>query len=229
LPEVLVRLGSGSGAGSAAKIRSQLPFGVRAAIRGVVPAPLRRRLQKAAGSLPDPLTSPATRAVVLPSDINGYIRLNIKGREPCGALEPGADAEAELTAIRRALLELVDPASGERIVAQAVTAEEAFGHDRHADLPDLMVSFRQDIGALDSCMSERVGLVKVPVRVVNRSGDHTSESRLWLAGNGLRPGAATAGASSLDVAPTILSLLGVPIPPGLDGRSLAEPSGAGPL
>jgi predicted AlkP superfamily phosphohydrolase/phosphomutase len=222
LPEVLVRLGSGSGAGSAAKIRSRLPVGVRAAIRSSVPAPLRHRLQEAAGSLPVPLASYATRAVAVPGDINGYIRLNLKGREPCGSLEPGAEAEAEIAAIRRALLELEHPASRKLVVKHAVTAEEAFGPGGHPDLPDLMVSFRQDLGTLDACVSERIGLVKVPFRVVNRTGDHTGEARLWLAGNGLRPVVATGNASSLDVAPTILSLLDVPIPPELDGRSLVE-------
>lgn len=226
LPEVLVRLGAGSGAGSAAKIRSRLPVGVRSAVRKLVPSQLRRRLQEAAGSLPVPLESSATRAIALPADINGYIRLNVKGREPCGSLEPGAEAEAELSDIRRALLELEDPASGERVVRQVVTAEEAFGPDRHPDLPDLMVSFRQDLGTLEACVSERVGLVKESARVVNRTGDHTSEARLWLAGNGLRPAVKTGNASSLDVAPTILSLLDVPIPPELDGRSLVQPARA---
>jgi predicted AlkP superfamily phosphohydrolase/phosphomutase len=226
LPEVLVRLGAGSGAGSAAKIRSRLPVGVRDTVRKLVPPALRRRLQEAAGSLPAPLASSATRAIALPSDSGGYIRLNLKGREPFGALEPGAEAEAELTDIRRALLELEDPASGERIVTHAVTAEEAFGPDRHADLPDLMVGFREDLGTLNACVSERVGLVKVPFRVANRSGDHTSEARLWLAGNGLPAAATTGCAHALDVAPTILSLLDVPIPDELDGRSLVEPARA---
>jgi predicted AlkP superfamily phosphohydrolase/phosphomutase len=228
LPEVLVRIGAGSGAGSAAQLRSRLPVGVRSTIRKLVPAPLRRRLQEAAGSLPVPLASSATRAVALPSDISGYIRLNLKGREPFGSIEPGTDAHAELSEIRQALLELKDPASGELIVTKVETADEAFGPDRHPDVPDLMVSFRQDIGKLDACVSERIGLVKVPFRVVNRSGDHTMEARLWLAGNGIAaaPATGTRTATSLDVVPTILSLLGVPIPPELDGRSVVEPASA---
>jgi predicted AlkP superfamily phosphohydrolase/phosphomutase len=224
LPEVLVRLGAGSGSGSAAKIRSTLPVGVRGVVRKLGPGHLRGRLQKAAGSLPAPLTSSATRAVVLPGDINGYIRLNVKGREPHGALEPGAEADAEIADIRQALLELADPASGERIVHHVVTAEEAFGPDRHQDLPDLMVAFRQDLGTIDACVSERVGLLKVPFKIVNWSGDHTSEARLWLAGNGLPRRPEPGSAHALDVAPTILALLDVPIPTELDGRSLVAAS-----
>lgn len=187
-----------------------------------MPAPLRRNLQRAAGSLPAPLASPSTKAVALPADVNGYVRLNLEDREPNGSVEQGAEAEAELAELRRALLELEDPATGERIVTGVVSAEEAFGPDRHPDVPDLMVSFRPDLGPLDACVSERVGLVNVPYRIANRNGDHTGEARLWLVGNGIQGGNAKDRAHALDVAPTILSLLGVPIPHDLDGSSLVE-------
>ena len=220
LAEVLVRLGAGSGRGSLATVRSRLPLGLRSAIRTLVPSPMRRRLQEAAGSLPAPLASAATRAVALPSDVNGYVRLNLRGREPNGSVEPGPEADRELADIRTALLELTDPASGEKIVGGVVSADEAFGRDRHPDIPDLMVSFRTDLGPLESCVSERVGLVRVPVRIAHRSGDHTGEARLWLARDGALPGSGVVRANALDVAPTILALLGVAIPSELDGRAL---------
>lgn len=221
LPEVLVRLGVGSGKGSVATVRSRLPLGVRSTIRKLVPGPLRMRLQKAAGSLPDPLASPATRAVALPSDVNGCVRLNLRGREPNGSVESGAEAESLLTELRRALLELEHPESGEPIVAGVVTADEAFGPDRHPDIPDLMVRFRTDLGVLDACVSERVGLVKVPIRIAHRTGEHTGDARLWLVGDGIAGGEMQL-AHALDVAPTILALLGVPVPSHLDGRPLVE-------
>lgn len=220
LPEVLVRLGVGSGKGRAAEVRSRLPLGIRRTARRLVPGPLRSRLQQAAGSLPAPLMSPLTKAVALPADINGYLRLNVRGREPHGSIEPGAETEAELENLRSALLELRDPASGERIVSGIVSADEAFGADRHPDVPDLMVSFRTDLGPLDACVSDRVGLVKVPVRIAHRNGDHTGEARLWLAGPGIAKDERLVQAHALDVAPTVLALLGVQTPDGLDGRAL---------
>jgi predicted AlkP superfamily phosphohydrolase/phosphomutase len=218
MEEVLVRIGSASGSGPAAQLRSRLPPGLRRTIRKLTPSPLRRRLQHAAGSLPTPLESAATRAVALPADVNGFIRLNLQGREPNGVITPGAEADAELSKIREALLELEDPASGERLVVEVVSAEEAFGLDRHLDVPDLMVRFRTDLGRIDSCVSERLGRVTVPHRVAKRSGDHTGEARLWIAGEGIEPTNTPSRAHALDVAPTILSLLDIPIPPDLDGQ-----------
>lgn len=227
LPEVLVRLGAGSGAGVAASVRSRLPLGVRSALRRLVPGGIRHRLQTAAGSLPAPLGTPATRAAAFPADINGYVRLNLRGRDPYGSVEPGAEADKELRELREAFLELEHPDSGERIVAHVLTAEEAFGSEHHPDVPDLMVSFRTDLGTLDHCVSDRVGHVRVPVRIANRSGDHTRDARLWLAGGGIEPLPTEASAHALDVAPTILTLLGVPVAAGLDGGSLVQRDGEG--
>ena len=220
LDEVLVRLGAGSGKGSAAQIRSRLPPGARGAIRRLTPAPLRRRLQRAAGSLETPLEAPATRAIALPGDVNGFIRLNLRGREPNGAVEPGPEAAAELAHLRAAMLELKDPATGEPLVTEVLSAEEAFGPDHHRDVPDLIVRFRDDLGIIESCVSERVGRVSAPHRVAKRTGDHTWRSRLWVVGEGIEPRTNAVRAHALDVGPTVLSLLDVPIPANLEGRPI---------
>jgi predicted AlkP superfamily phosphohydrolase/phosphomutase len=224
VPEVLVRLGMGSGHGVSANVRSRLPIGVRSVLRRVVPGRVRKTLQTAAGSLPRPLESSQTRAVALDGDRVSWIRLNLRGREPHGAIEPGAEAEALIEELRRELLALEDPESGERIVAAAGTAAEVFGPDHHPDIPDLMVSFRTDLGRIEACRSERVGVVRVPYRTpAQRSGAHPSDpSRLWMIGDG-RP-ASTSEGSVLDLAPTVLALLDVPLPSWLDGRPLVAGS-----
>lgn len=53
-----------------------------------------------------------------------------------------------------------------------------------------------------------------------RTGDHVPGSRLWATGRGFAPGAVIDGANVLDVAPTVLDLLAVPVPASVDGRSL---------
>ena len=224
LPELLVRLGAGSGRGRVASFRSRLPTGVRAALRRVVPGRSRERLQQVAGSLPWPLESSSTRAIAVPNNRVGAIRLNVRGREPHGCIEPGAEADSVLAELRNALLELEDPASGEKVVHHVVTAEEAFGvEERHPDVPDLMVVFRTDLGKIESCRSKRVGLLTTRVEKKNtpRTGDHTVESRLFAIGPDIpRGGQLPADSNVLDIAPTVLGLLDVPVPDSLDGRQL---------
>ena len=58
------------------------------------------------------------------------------------------------------------------------------------------------------------------VEIRQRFGDHTTETRLWAMGQGIPQGMCRRGGNVLDLAPTILDLLGVPSPAHTDGKSL---------
>jgi predicted AlkP superfamily phosphohydrolase/phosphomutase len=172
------------------------------------------------GTPVDGLQSSTAKAVTVLNNRVGAIRLNLRGREPRGCVEPGAEADAVLAAIREELERLEHRPSGERMVKRVVTAQEIFGRDRHPDVPDLMVVFRTDLGQLEACWSPRFGLIKRPLFTPKkpRTGDHTTESRLWLSGPGASVGEGRA--SSRDLAPTVLAALRVPVPPAMAGQSL---------
>ena len=133
--------------------------------------------------------------------------------------------------IRTALHGLRDPASGEPIVVRTMIPDELFGADHDPDLPDIMVQFRDDLGPLEACHSPRVGLVERqlfprerradgwPVNL-KRTGDHAPQSSLWIRGPGVAGIGAMGDGRAIDVAPTILDLLGVPVPNTMDGASL---------
>jgi predicted AlkP superfamily phosphohydrolase/phosphomutase len=180
-----------------------------------------KRVQAKFGALHAPLTNSDVRAAAVPNNRCGAIRLNIKGREPRGEVAPGNEAVALMEDIRAVLLELRDPASGDAIVEEVITAREAFGADHHPDVPDLMVVFRNDLGVIEACSSPRFGRVEVPLyhRVLPRTGDHTVRSCLWIAGQGITPGSAGTG-NVLDLAPTVLARLGLSAVDGMDGRPL---------
>ncbi len=228
LPEVLVRLGMSSDEGRAGRsllrdfqgrVRDRIPKRWVPAVQKLGRNPLLRWIQEPVGGLVYPLQSPKTRAAALPNNRVGAIRLNLCGREPLGCVEPGREADALLDELREELLALQQPESGEPIVKRVATAREAFGVDHHPDIPDLLVVFRNDLGELSGCRSARVGTVRVPVRNarIPRSGDHTARSRLWAMGSGIPPGSRLRTGHSLDLAPTVLRHLGVPLPPWLDG------------
>ena len=181
------------------------------------------RLQAQAGCLLAPLESPGTLAVALRNNRCGAIRINLQGREPFGAVAPGAEAQALIENLRRELLALRQPGSNELIITRVVTAEEEFGRDHHQDVPDLMVTFRTDLGYLEDCVSESVGHVHAPVYHPHlpRTGDHTVESRLWIRGPGIPAGNRLEDANVLDIAPTVLRLLGIHVPANINGRPLA--------
>lgn len=230
LPEVLVRLGLASGSMGRVGTRLRelkryvtfLPRPLKAPLKAVMRSRALQGPVGAAGCLVDPFATPKTRAAFVNNNRCGAIRLNVRGREPFGAVEPGAEAEGILMMLKRELLALRDPKSREPIVVRAFTAEEAFGPDRHPDVPDLMCVFRTDLGMIEDCESTAVGRVHVPVyhRYAPRGGDHFPRSRLWVSGAGVDVDGHLHEGHVLDIAPTVLETLSVPLPAWLDGRPL---------
>ncbi len=234
LPEVLARLGYGSGgAGHAGRVLRRarrcvtfLPRPAKAVIKRFVRHRALAAPVAAVGCLVDPFASAQTRAAFVNNNRCGAIRLNLAGREPHGSVQPGAEARTLIAALRRELTDLRDPASGQPIVAETFTPTERYGPDHHPDLPDLIVVFRTDLGMLEACESPRTGRVAVPAYHPHapRTGDHTPHSRLWVSGAGVTrpaPGEPVGHGHVCDIAATVLHLLDVPAPKHADGKVLA--------
>lgn len=235
LPEVLARLGMSSGDARRGRWLRDLQHTAkhwvprrhwerlgRAVVENGAARAWLRPLQRGQGAMFFPLESPETRAVYVPNNTIGAIRLNLRGREPSGRVAPGAEADALVDELRRELLALRQPSSGEPIVSGVVTADEVFGPAHHPDVPDLIVRFRQDLGLLDCCESPRVGRVHVPVgsRWGRRTGDHSPRSAVWITGPAFPARSHLEAGSLLDIAPTLLATLGCERPPWLDGAPL---------
>jgi predicted AlkP superfamily phosphohydrolase/phosphomutase len=222
IPDVLVRLGYGSEHRRAVEARSRLSPRARRLVRAVLPRRAVRSLQAHVGQGADPLRSPSTRAAALDGDRCSWIRLNLRGREPHGSVEPGAEADEILQDIRAELLRLEQPETGQRIVTQVQDAAEAFGQHHHPDVPDLIVSFRPDLGVLEACRSDRAGLVRIPYEPpARRTGAHPPvPSRLWIGGSGIPAPAPSGDGRAVDLAATILARLDVPRPDWIEGEPL---------
>ncbi|MEN8133870.1 MAG: alkaline phosphatase family protein [Pseudomonadota bacterium] len=230
LPEFLERMGMGSGGPDSLTNRLRrlhnttryLPWSVKQLLRPALRFSALRRLQRSIGASLDPLESSSTRAAAVQNNRVGAIRLNLKGREPFGRVNPGAEARGVVEEIRTALFELEQHQGGEKIVLQALAAEEAFGGHYHPDVPDILVVFRRDLGPLETCWSRRVGHVQAKINSPGypRTGDHSNETHLWATGPGIEKGGQISGGNVLDIAPTILAALQIPIPAAIDGSPL---------
>jgi predicted AlkP superfamily phosphohydrolase/phosphomutase len=222
LPEVLVRLGYASGHGVTSTVRGRMPPGVKRALKFVLRGGARKRLQRAAGSLPRPLESPETRAIAVKNGRCGAIRLNLKGRDPFGAIEPGAEYDAACAELIEEISKLEHADTGAPAVREVVRTDTVYGPELHANIPDLVVRFDGSSGPIHAVRSSRVGTVSIPIEQhsLQRSGDHTPHSRIWIRGPGVAAGEARDEGHSLDIAPTVLSLLDVAIPSEFDGRPL---------
>jgi hypothetical protein len=82
------------------------------------------------------------RAFAVPSNnMTGAIRINLRGREPEGVVEPGAEYEAFRREIAAALTVLENPETGRPAVRWVARVEELYEGPRLRDMPDLFVEW----------------------------------------------------------------------------------------
>lgn len=146
----------------------------------------------------------------------GQIYVNLKGREPWGAVEPGAPYEAVRHEVRDRLLEVKDPGTGEKLFDRVYFREELYQGPYVEEAPDIIFVPRdmsyKALGTLDFTSNNFMD------PVYGNSGDHRMNGIFVGLGPSFARGKEVEHLSILDIAPTVLYLLGLPVPRALDGK-----------
>jgi hypothetical protein len=211
----------GTGSGFVWKLRAAVPTGLRARVASALPdrvaLAVTERLELRGQDWA------TTRAFAQPADNQGYVRLNLRGRERDGIVEP-AEAETLMDEIAAGLLSFCDP-DGTPAVTSVERVADTFDRGVHADrLPDLVVRWSERPATrLRGVRSARFGEVARRGHGSGRSGNHTAGDA-WVL---VVPGASRARTPSrpprlVDVAATAAALTGRD-PAGLPGEPLLEP------
>jgi predicted AlkP superfamily phosphohydrolase/phosphomutase len=142
----------------------------------------------------------------------GYVWLNVIGRDPQGIVQPGAQYEQ----VRQALVVAL---RGWEPVGEVLCREAVWQGSQLEHAPDLVVRWAQpttDARYFQTRFSSQLLIKPVP----NDYASHRPEGMFVLHGRGVRPCAANA--NLLDLTPTLLWLMGQPVPTYMDGRALTE-------
>lgn len=149
----------------------------------------------------------------------GQIFLNLKGRQPNGCVDP-ADAPALIQSIADRLMQIKHPETGEPLVEKVYRQHELYHGPLSHMGPDLTVVLKdwnyRTIGLHEFTTHKTISPAFGP------TGDHRLEGMIVATGPAFEPGAVPQGANLRDIAPTVLHLLGVPVPDDMDGRVLTE-------
>jgi len=217
------------------KPSSSRSFGLLQRARSWVPASWRNQFK---GRLPtrfqDRLTSfwreghldlRKTRAFPLVSDLQGYIRINLRGREPGGIVEPGTQYDQLCEEISSGLRSFVDSETGTSVVDEVARSDQLYpGEARTSDLPDLIVRWSTfPASEHRALVSPLHGWIDWPTpgrHPEGRNGNHRREGFLLAAGEGIGRDVPLDGAHIVDLAPTVFSLLGLSPLPGWTGEVL---------
>jgi predicted AlkP superfamily phosphohydrolase/phosphomutase len=149
------------------------------------------------------------------------IRINLQGREPHGVVPPGPAYERLRDEMTAKLQALRDASSGRPLVAGIYRDEEVFPGPCRGDAADLVVLFGEGVGGMSTQgRPDYAGPISYAA-LEGLSGRHEKTGILLVSGPPIRPGASIR-ADIVDLCPTILHLLDVPVPHDLDGRVLWE-------
>jgi predicted AlkP superfamily phosphohydrolase/phosphomutase len=159
-----------------------------------------------------------TRAFHMPTDLLGYIRINRKGREPHGVVEPGAEYDLICAEITQALKALVDPETGAPIVREVFRGDEIFAGPQRHRFPDLIVCWHSGPEVRTPAAADPVGQMN-GCAADHRSGNHRPEGFALFCGPGVKK-AQTSQGHITDIAPTILKYFGLTPPATMAGRDL---------
>ncbi len=226
-------------AGLLAFERGALPVGRRlrrwtlAAARTHVPVVLKTWIKRRVALPRDPIEARVETSVrpiawgqtqVLALGLWGGIWLNVRGRETAGTVAP-EQYDAVCDQVSRLLLALRDPDDGRPLVDRVYRRGELYEGAMLHRMPDLVAVMRgwaYRPGFPRHAQGREV--VGLPVRALgplSGTGHHRPQGVLAMSHPWLRRGT-TIAARLLDITPTVLYLMGLPIPQDMDGQVLTE-------
>jgi predicted AlkP superfamily phosphohydrolase/phosphomutase len=142
------------------------------------------------------------------------IRINMQGREPKGIVAPGQDTQKLLEKLKQELHDLKFPHNGKPVFIRVEEGRNVYRGsfaDRGPDLVTFMeVGNPHFSNLVKSCFGE-----------FNATrGGHTKEGILISWGSDIKRGYRLSKGSILDIAPTVLYAMGIPLTPEMDGMVL---------
>jgi predicted AlkP superfamily phosphohydrolase/phosphomutase len=231
LPRVIEQIHRGGGGAPA---KSGMLFRLRQALPWRLVRQVTRRIPTAWNKALVPLWSrrmhdwPNRKYFVLPMDYNGYVRLNLKGREKEGCVDPG-DADRVLADLDAALQSFRDVESGRPVIRGTIRVDELVPPDapRRRFLPDLVVLWDppHPVAASSGLVSDQFGEIRWPKgrRLASgRSGNHTPHGWFIAKGPGIPPGPSSRTYDTADLIPTVFRWLGAPQPSHFAGKPIEE-------
>jgi predicted AlkP superfamily phosphohydrolase/phosphomutase len=161
---------------------------------------------------------------VLMSPANIWI--NLKGEKPQGIVEPDR-YDALVRRITDELHALKDPRTGRTLIRNVYRRDEIYQGPFVKSAPDLTLDWweKDSFVAKPSFPEDRAEpVVQIRTEGIREgsewSGTHTRDGVLLLKGTPFQSGGTVKDGRMMDVAPTLLHVLGLPVPDDMDGRVL---------
>lgn len=150
----------------------------------------------------------------------GQLYVNLIGREPQGVVKPGTEYDQVVDDLVERLNQLRNPQTGEAIPVDVYRREDIYQGDHLDEGPDV-VFLPKDM------RYNGFGLYQFSSRSwlepsFDRSGGHRMDGIVMLTGPGISRNNHLEEAALIDLAPTVLAAMNVPVPDDMDGKVLTD-------
>ncbi|MDO8549652.1 MAG: alkaline phosphatase family protein [Ignavibacteria bacterium] len=168
-----------------------------------------------------------TKVFNLVADLQGYIRINLKGREKEGIVEQGEEYDWLCNKVIEGLKTFKDANNFEPVVESISRSDQIFYKGNgFNNLPDIIVKWKfKPAVSYKKIISSEYGELEWPSPGINpdgRSGNHRPEGFLLAAGKNIKINSTFEKKHIVDLAPTILHLLGVSVLEDYDGKVIED-------
>ncbi len=163
-----------------------------------------------------------TRACVMHAGIYGFLYMNVKGRSPCGVVEPEDYESLRAEIADRLRRETVIDRQGRtiQVFPEVLNPEELYkcSRDDNPDLPDLLLVPQPGLAVVRKIRGGKAVRWCSEKRL---EGTHRVEGILAMGGPGVRQ-SERVDANIVDITPTVLASLGLRVPLDMEGQVIRD-------
>ena len=147
------------------------------------------------------------------------IYINLEGREPSGIVKPGKDWDEERNLVINRLRDIRNPQTNERLVSRIYKREDIYSGPYVNNAPDIIFFLKEGEYLADV---QPMNYLFEKTSWKTGTGTHRMEGIFVGYGKDIKAGLRIGDAEIIDLAPTILNLMGVRIPDDMDGKVLTH-------
>lgn len=164
----------------------------------------------------------ATKAYAIPiMPMFDGIVINLKNKQPQGIVVPGNDYESLRHQLTDQLIDLEDPQTNRPVIKQIYRKEDIYHGKYLNNAPDLIVQYNEDYTGgtrIDGRLFSKIENYILD----NNSSSHRLEGILIVSGGHIKSDYKIRDAGIVDILPTILYIMGLPVFDDIDGKILTE-------
>lgn len=160
-----------------------------------------------------------------------HLYINTKERFPMGIVNAGNDYDVLVKELMDKLYQLKDPRTGEKVIERIYKREELYDGGYSHNTPDLFIrwkddkyitrkSYEKDFSNPDNIFDANLKHGEIgELMSLEQSGTHKEDGIIMVSGKNIN-NISIENAHIMDIAPTLLAGLGLPIPEDMDGKVL---------